>query len=169
MAIWGGPWESNPTAHRVLVLVQFFSPVALMVVLILAFIYHGVTKSKSAEEDEPQPLGPGGKPLPRNLSPAAKAKKAEKELDFSSSRKWIFKILSICVLLTLVGNAAVVIVHALLRRRENWWCGQSFVVSATMKASPLIAEWMNRSIILGSSSYTPSSSCPSSTPSLRQV
>ena len=57
-----------------------------------------------------------------------KSKKDKSEanaLDFSRARKVLFISLQSGVLLSLTGNIALVIFHALLEREQRWWCGQA--------------------------------------------
>lgn len=109
---------------------HYASPIILLIFFLVAFTTHSILTA--SEEDlihaVPGQTGPGGKPLPRTSSPAAKAAREKKALDFSPSRKLIFIWLSAGVVLTFLGNAGTVIVHALLDRRDSWWCGQAVVV-----------------------------------------
>ena len=119
----------NHAAADALTYTQFFSPLTLFVVFLVAFVAHSVIVAPPAKDLTVQPLGPGGKPLPRNLSPAAKADQVKQIVDFSPARKALFNWLSVGVLFTLIASAVLAIVHALVKRAENWWCGQSVVVS----------------------------------------
>ena len=123
------PWASNNTAQAVLTYVHYAYPVVLLFFFLTAFIVHGVLTA--SEEDViqtvPDQTGPGGKPLPRNIAPSVKKGK-QRVLDFSPARKLIFDWLSVGVILTFAGNAVTVIVHALLDKKHQWWCGQSAVV-----------------------------------------
>ena len=117
-------------ALEVMVFTHYASPIILLVFFLAAFTAHSIlTASKDdvvqAKTDQ---TGPGGKPLPRTSSPTAKAAREKEALDFSPSRKLIFTWLSAGVVLTFLGNAVTVIVHALLDRKDNWWCGQAVVV-----------------------------------------
>ena len=119
-------------AQKVMIYTHYASPVVLLVFFLVAFTTHSIlTASKEPlVEVKPGQTGPGGKPLPRTSSPTAKAAREKKALDFSPSRKLLFTWLSAGVVLTLLGNAVTVIVHALLERKDNWWCGQAVVVCA---------------------------------------
>lgn len=125
-----GPSAVNQTSQVVLTFTHFAAPILLLALFLVTFVAHSI--ATASENDTVQPItsqtGPGGKPLPRNTSPAAKAKQKSKVLDFSPARKLLFTWLSIGLILTFVGNAGVVIVHALVKRKDNWWCGQSVVV-----------------------------------------
>ena len=117
-------------AQGIVMYTHYASPIILLVFFLVAFTTHSILTA--SKEDVVQPdtgqTGPGGKPLPRTSSPTAKAAQEKKALDFSPSRKLLFIWLSVGVVLTFLGNAVIVIVHALLNRKENWWCGQAVVV-----------------------------------------
>lgn len=124
------PWVSDRVAQNILVYLHYVSPIILLAFFLIAFTTHSIlTASKvDGQPTSSDQTGPGGKPLPRNTSPSAKAGKKNASLDFSPSRKLLFNWLSAGTILTFLGNAATVIVHALLDRKDNWWCGQSVVV-----------------------------------------
>ena len=117
-------------AQQVMLHTHYASPIILLVFFLVAFTAYSILTA--SEEDVVQvatsQTGPGGKPLPRTSSPAAKAAREKKALDFSPSRKLLFTWLSAGVVLTFLGNVVTVIVHALLDRKDNWWCGQAAVV-----------------------------------------
>ena len=119
-------------AQEIMVYTHYSSPIILLVFFLVAFTAHSILTA-SKEDVVPAKTGgqtgPGGKPLPRNTSPTAKAAREKKALDFSPSRKLLFTWLSAGVVLTFLGNAVTVIVHALVDRKDNWWCGQAVVVS----------------------------------------
>lgn len=122
------PWNSNHVAQVILTYTQFSSPPVLLLAFLIAFVTHSVIHAPEDEDASSRPLGPGGKPLPRSLSAINKAKRKQEVVDFSPARKTLFNCLSIFVILTFLASATLTIVHALLRRAENWWCGQSAVV-----------------------------------------
>ena len=117
-------------AQDIMVYTHYASPIILLVFFLVAFTAHSILTAPKEDvvQAEPSQTGPGGKPLPRTSSPTAKAAREKKALDFSPSRKLLFTWLSVGVVLTFLGNAATVIVHAVLDRKDNWWCGQAVVV-----------------------------------------
>ena len=122
-------------AQEIMVYTHYASPIILLIFFLLAFTAHSILTASKEDLIQPSPgqTGPGGKPLPRTSSPAAKAAAREKKaLDFSPSRKLLFTWLSAGVVLTFLGNAGTVIVHALLDRKDSWWCGQAVVVCERM-------------------------------------
>ena len=53
----------------------------------------------------------------------------------SRPRKLLFEWLMVGALATLAGNIVLVIVHALMERKENWWCGQAPTVCQSISDS----------------------------------
>lgn len=104
--------------------IHFASPTILLAFFLVAFTAHSIgTASKDAVvRPSTEQTGPGGKPLP------AKTKRENPTVDFSPARKLLFIWLSVGTILTFVGSAVVVILHAVLARREHWWCGESVAV-----------------------------------------
>ena len=130
MAATTQPWLSSHSAKDVLTKTHYASPVVLFLVFLFSYVVQSIlytTQIDNSKSVTPQ-TGPGGKPLPRTTSPAAKEKIKNKLLEFSPGRKLFFIVTTALVLLTLVGNAVIVIIHALTGRDEKWWCGQAFVV-----------------------------------------
>ena len=118
-------------AQQVMIYIHYASPIILLVFFLVAFTAHSILTASKEDviQVETAQTGPGGKPLPRTSSPIARAAAREKKaLDFSPSRKLLFTWLSVGVVLTFLGNAGTVIVHALLDRKDSWWCGQAVVV-----------------------------------------
>lgn len=117
-------------AHSIMVYTHYASPIILLFFFLVAFTAHSILTASKEDIIRPQTgqTGPGGKPLPRTSSPIAKAAREKEALDFSPSRKLLFTWLSAGVVLTFIGNAGTVIVHALLDRKDNWWCGQAVVI-----------------------------------------
>lgn len=125
------PWESRPkAAPAVLVYIHFTSPIILLAFFLLALTAHSIaTASKGVTvRSSTQQTGPGGKPLPQNNSPSAKARRDNQALDFSPTRKLLFNWLSVCTILTFFGNATLVVLHAIIARKDAWWCGESVAV-----------------------------------------
>lgn len=118
-------WYHHHAAKDGLQILQFAYPIVLLVFFLLAFgVRTIVTADPSDPNEAPTPkvqYGPGGKPLPVRSHSFKKVV----QHDFSRSRKLVFEWLSVGVCLTLAANAAIVIVHALFDREEQWWCGQA--------------------------------------------
>ena len=124
-----GPWLSKPAAYRVLDILHYAYPILLLVFFIFAFATRTILAAKAANTGEKQSpkvqFGPGGKPLPFR----SHSYKRIPQIDFSRSRKLVFQWLSVFVCLTFAANATIVILQALFRRHEGWWCGQAVTVS----------------------------------------
>lgn len=126
------PWVSNPVAQRVLRYSQIAYPIVLVLLYLTAFTVRSVLTASKDEDalHEPEQLGPGGKPLPlRKNNQPKKQSNIPHGLDFSRPRKLLFEWLSVAVIFSLSANIVVVIVHALLARKERWWCGEAPTVS----------------------------------------
>lgn len=125
-------WVSNSAAREVLVYTHFAYPIILLAIFLVAFTAHSVlTASKETTVSaSPNQTGPGGKPLPRNTAPSAKEKLERQALDTSPRRKLLFHWLSLGVVVTFVCNAVNVVFHALYKRKDHWWCGESVAVSS---------------------------------------
>ena len=128
------PWASQPAAFSsyLLVYTHFTSPLILLCFFLGLLTTHGIvtTPKDVVTRASSQATGPGGKPLPQKASPSAKSKaRREKEdLDVSPARKLLFIWLAVGVILSFVGNAVVVIIQAVLYRKDHWWCGKSVAV-----------------------------------------
>jgi len=123
------PWVSNETAQNILIYVHYSYPIVLLVLFLAATIAHAVITASQDEVAQavPSQTGPGGKPLPRTTSPRVK-EKGQEITDFSPLVKVFFTWISVAAILTFLGNAILAIVHALVEKNNNWWCGESVVV-----------------------------------------
>lgn len=132
------PWVSDPRAQGLLTYLQIAYPIALLIIFITAFTVRSIVTSRNDNDDTPQSdqLGPGGKPLPRKSS---KDKSDANAIDFSRARKLLFISLQSGVLLSFIGNIALVIFHALLERDQRWWCGQAPTVRSSLSNPNLTA------------------------------
>jgi hypothetical protein len=129
------PWIQDEAAKDALDILQYVYPIALLFFFIFAFTTRSIlTTPPSIDNEEQAPkiqYGPAGKPLPIRTA----SFKRVVQFDFSRSRKLVFEWLSAGVCLTWIGNAAVVIVHALYDREDGWWCGQPTTVSFSHEKS----------------------------------
>ena len=125
----GRPWVSNQVAQGILAYVHYSYPIILLIFFLAATTTHAVLTASKDDlvQAAPDQTGPGGKPLPRNTSPTAR-KRIQQTIDFSPARKLSFSWISVAAILTFLGDAVIVMVHALMAKEENWWCGQSVVV-----------------------------------------
>lgn len=117
---------SHKTTRDILKYTRIISPIALLVIFLLAFVLQSVISAKGGGNVN-RGTGPGGRPLPKRTRSSAVVN--QEPVDFSENVKLGFKWLSVAVLMTFLVDAAVNMVHVLFHRRENWWCGQSVVVS----------------------------------------
>jgi len=127
------PWVANTTAHNILTYTYFAYPLILLAFFIGVFTYESIVSSNQDSKDDDSTtttqLGPGGKPLPPRSMKKKKKDKQQDVLDFSRPRKLLFIWLSLVVLLSLIGNGALIVAHSVYSRDEEWWPGQPYVVS----------------------------------------
>ncbi|KAI5367192.1 putative Type 1 protein exporter [Septoria linicola] len=124
------PWVSNPTAQAILNYLQIAYPIVLLVLYLTTFTVRSIVtargESDAQPQQQPEQLGPGGKPLPKKKNNVAKKETdLTLDLDFARPRKLLFEWLSVGVILALSANILVVIIHAISARNESWWCGQA--------------------------------------------
>ncbi|KAI4139290.1 MAG: hypothetical protein L6R39_006375, partial [Caloplaca ligustica] len=122
------PTASTENAQNILTYLHFGSPILLLIFFLAAFTAHSIATASpdaSVRARAPQnQTGPGGKPLPASKKTAKK----QDVLDFSPARKLLFNWLSVGTIATFIGNATVVILHALVDREDHWWCGESVAI-----------------------------------------
>lgn len=155
------PTASTENAQNILTYLHFGSPILLLIFFLAAFTAHSIATASpdaSVRARAPQnQTGPGGKPLPASKKTAKK----QDVLDFSPARKLLFNWLSVGTIATFIGNATVVILHALVDREDHWWCGESVAVSqSSSNQGHNKANRILRSMSLLHSSYTLCSSYP---------
>ena len=105
------------------------APFVSIILFVVVFVFRTVLKSP----EEPSPpatptLGPGGRPLPPRRKSARGVKQSLESSVFSPATKKLINYLSILILVTFLGNAAVIVLQTLVYRQEHWWCGQSTIV-----------------------------------------
>jgi len=120
---------STPTTS-LLDVVHFNYPWVLLLTFLVAFVANSILSAEpSSTCVEPTATGPGGKPLPQSAKKTKEEREKRKLKDFSPVRKFLFIYLSAGVILTFIGNAINIIVHALSERENGWWCGKATAVS----------------------------------------
>lgn len=122
---------THADAGVVLNVLQYAYPLTLLFFFLLAFTARSIANSSASNSsDSEQPLfGPGGKPLPTNKK-AKRSRSFDTGAEISRSRKLVFEWLSAFACFTWIANTAEVIVHAVINRKQHWWCGRSVVVSS---------------------------------------
>lgn len=108
----------------------------LLGVLIIGTIVFGVVNSP-VESDRVQidaQRGPGGRPLPTRRKSNNQVKEAVAVRDFSPRIKTTFGLLQAAVLATFVADGVATIIQVISGRDEQWWPGQSAVVSSLFRA-----------------------------------
>ncbi|OJD22016.1 hypothetical protein ACJ73_06641 [Blastomyces percursus] len=121
------PSFSHTEIRRLLDYTRSISPVILVVVFLLAFVFRSIISARKIPAHPPAiRTGPGGRPLPTRMRSTAVF--APPVSDFSPNAKLTFKWLSVGVLLTFVADAAITMTHVIVDRQMHWWCGQSRVI-----------------------------------------
>ncbi|KIW34875.1 uncharacterized protein PV07_01622 [Cladophialophora immunda] len=115
---------------RVLNVAKTIYPAILLVVFVVAFVYHGIkTAPDDAGKVKIHPMrGPGGRPLPIRRRSANQVKEAAAVKDLSPAVKALFKVGQVIVILTFLGNAAILLFETLLNRKDEWWPGKNAVI-----------------------------------------
>lgn len=121
------------TTSTILDLTHFNYPWILLVVFLISFITHSILTAEPSDQSGPMLTGPGGKPLPRSVRRTRQDKDKLKLQDFSPVRKLLFLWLSAGILVTFLGNAINIVVHALDKRENGWWCGEATAVSISLR------------------------------------
>ena len=133
-AVNNGPWASDETAKAIMTYIHFATPVILIVYFLAAFTGHSIATASKNTVVKPSSLtGPGGKPLPRNTGRRTEIISEKSVPDFTPATRIVFHWLTVGAVLTFVLNAVVVVLHALVDRENDWWCGQDMAVSNAFK------------------------------------
>lgn len=119
---------SRQTLVDLLRYIHYTYPMLLLVLFVTAFAIHTAVSSSSSRpvSSTSNFTGPGGKPLPTKGSTNSPNKKP-KDQGFGVIRSLLFCWLSVGLIVTFLGNALNVIVHA-LTDKDGWWCGKSTTV-----------------------------------------
>jgi hypothetical protein len=115
---------SQDLANTVIKYTQFAYPIALLLLFIIVFAAHGIitANAESGPAAAPQVTGPGGKPLPNTPPPRSRR---PKKVGFNYMKRLVFVWISTGLILTFIGSAINIVVHALTDRR---WCGEATAV-----------------------------------------
>ena len=121
------PWVSHSAAQRTVVWLHYASPIILLFLFLVAFMVSSIRAApRETKSNEPVLRGPGGKPLPQNKRGKSEPKPQLPE--FSPARRILFNWISLGAAITFVANAVAVILHALVGRKDGWWCGEHAAV-----------------------------------------
>lgn len=132
MALYGTALELREFLHIV-------SPIFLFAIFVAAFIASSVLAAKNVGgNNHAIRTGPGGRPLPKRSRSAGMVLRLPPK--YSENTLYLFKWLSVGVLLTFAADAAVNIAHVIVFRSQHWWPGQSLVVSSDPLPCPRV-KW----------------------------
>ncbi|KAF2110999.1 hypothetical protein BDV96DRAFT_603592 [Lophiotrema nucula] len=128
LAAAASPWKHAAALSSVVLHLQYIYPVFLLFFFLAAFVARSIITSKANSNTlKSTQTGPGGKPLPAT-DPTRNAARKQANDDVTEAQKRLFEWISLAAAFTFIGNAVVVMVHALTARKEHWWCGQSVVI-----------------------------------------
>lgn len=125
-------WEHAIVLRRIVTVLQYAYPALLLFFFLAAFTARGILSSSNSNITKPTTTGPGGKPLPATDPTRNFVKKTVRD-DVTLTQKLVFNWLSVLAAATFVGNAALVIAHAVLYRHEQWWSGKQVVVRPAVR------------------------------------
>ena len=120
-------WVQSQEIQRALDLLHYFYPVALIIIFLAGVMIYSIrTAPEEVSATPPPQKGPGGKPLPRSKKP----KKSRRSFtqDFSSASKALFNWFTVGIILTFLADAVLICIHALVDRKDQWWCGKPVAV-----------------------------------------
>lgn len=106
---------------------QVAYPLVVLFVYLVAFTIRSIATSSNDNNDassDTTQLGPGGKPLPKHTKTIKDPEDGQLK-DFTRPQKLLFQWLTVGVTCSFIGNIFVVLAHALVDRKEGWWCGQA--------------------------------------------
>jgi hypothetical protein len=121
-----------PAVQLFFSILQIAYPLVVLFVYLVSFTTRSIATARNDNDESTQQttqLGPGGKPLPKHTK-TAKNHRDDEVADFTKPQKLLFQWLTVGVTFSLLGNIVVVLAHALVERKEGWWCGQSPTVRA---------------------------------------
>lgn len=122
--------EWSELIQNTLHITHFAYPLVLLVLFLALFIRSSIKDSTRTQTVSATNLkGPGGKPLPPSSRPSSNGPPKPVDDGFGRIRSLLFCWLSVGIIFTFLGNAANIIVHALVEREKGWWAGSASVVS----------------------------------------
>ena len=119
--------RQTPTLELFFSVLQIAYPLVVLFVYLTTFTISSIVTARNRNEEPAEDvttLGPGGKPLPKHTK-TTKDRQSEEDARFTNPQRLLFEWLTVGICFTLIGNIVVVIAHALIERKEGWWCGQA--------------------------------------------
>lgn len=110
---------------------HFYSAFVLFLIFIVAFIATSISSANANKTiSDTVLLGPGGKPLPVSARKIKEEReRRQKLIEFSPGRRSLFKYLAAAILGTFLADGAEIVIHALTKSENGWWCGKEMAVS----------------------------------------
>lgn len=143
---------SLPQTYHILNYSRSLYPAIILGIFLVSFLTFGVINSPhNGDKITVQSMvGPGGRPLPTRRKSNNQIKEAVSTRDFSPRAKTAFAVLTSGVILAFVVNGVATLVQVITYRNEEWWPGQSAIVSAALPtfASQLMNLALHRRLVL---------------------
>jgi hypothetical protein len=133
--LWKHHEPSNHTltspAKDLLDVVHFHYAWILFVIFLVVFVLTSISAANTTKTiNETVLLGPGGKPLPASARKIKEEReRRQKLIEFSPGRRTLFKYLAAAILATFLANGFEIVIHALTKSENGWWCGKQMAVS----------------------------------------
>lgn len=122
---------SIPPAKEILDVVHFHYSWILFLIFIVVFLITSISSANTTKAiNDTVLLGPGGKPLPASARKIKEEReRRQKLIEFSPGRRTLFKYLAASTLATFLANGVEIVIHALTKSENGWWCGKEMAVS----------------------------------------
>lgn len=143
--LWKHHGISNHTtaispAKELLDVVHFHYSWILFFIFIGVFVFTSISAANTTKAiTETVLLGPGGKPLPASARKIKEEReRRQKLIEFSPGRRSLFKYLAAAILGTFLANGIEIVIHALTKSENGWWCGKEMAVGNGLCVRQLI-------------------------------
>jgi hypothetical protein len=125
--IQSAPSSELGAAYWILHYTHYTYPLVLLIVFLSTFVTHSIISSPTHQSVSSRSnlRGPGGKPLPPTSRPPSNSPPKPTNEGFGKIRSLLFCWLSVGLIITYVGNIINIVVHAIVERKDGWWCGEA--------------------------------------------
>lgn len=118
-------------SYKILNYTRSLYPAIILGVFLVCFVTFGIANSPDNGDKVTihSMRGPGGRPLPTRRKSNNQIKDAVATKDFSPRAKWSFAILTSFLIMAFVVNGMATLIQTISFREDEWWPGQSAIVS----------------------------------------
>lgn len=118
-------------SYQILNYTRGLYPAIILGVFLVCFVTFGVVNSPDDGDKVTihSMRGPGGRPLPTRRKSNNQIKEAVATRDFSPRAKWTFAVMTSFIIMAFVVNGMATLVQTISLREDEWWPGQSAIVS----------------------------------------